>query len=494
MADRRVRTRYAPSPTGIPHVGNIRTALFSYLLARHHGGDFLLRIEDTDQARYDPTAVDGILESLRWLGMTPDEGPVIGGPYAPYVQSERLDRYHAAARRLIEQGDAYECWCSSERLDAVRAEQSKQKLPPRYDRRCRDEAGRAAARREAEAEGRSFVVRFKTPFEGSVTLHDAVFGDTMFDVATLDDFVMLKSDGFPTYHLAYIVDDEDMLITHVLRGNEWIPSAPRHMLMYRALNIEPPVIAHLPVILGPDGAKLSKRHGATSVFEYRDQGYLPDALFNFLGLLGWSLDDKTDVISREQFIEHFTLDRVVKNPAVFNVEKLTWLNGVYIRDMAEPQLVETFGAKLDADLPPSVARPVDRALVARIAPLIRERIKLLAEVAGYCDFFFTDDLTYTRDDLLGKAFASRPDDASAALTGAIDRLSPLDVWSHDALEETLRALADQLSLKAGDLFALIRVAVTGRRVTPPLFESMDVLGKLRCVTRLQQARALLGST
>ncbi len=486
-----VRTRYAPSPTGVPHVGNIRTAIFDYLLARHCGGQFILRIEDTDQARLVAESIEQIGESLRWLGMDWDEGPDVGGPYGPYVQSQRLDLYRAAADRLLAQGDAYECWCAPERLEVVRAEQARNKQPPKYDRRCRSENGRVEARREASAAGRRPVVRFKTPLSGEVTLHDAIHGDTTFDLSTIDDFVMLKSDGFPTYHLAYIVDDEAMKITHVLRGDEWIPSAPRHLLIYRALGIEPPVIAHLPRILGTEGAKLSKRHGATSVFEYRDQGYLADALFNFLGLTGWSLDDKTEIISREQFIKHFTLDRVVKNPAIFNVEKLTWMNGVYIREMPEQRLIELFAERLDGDLPAGVARPVDRGLVGRIAPLIRERVKLLSEAVDYCDFFFIDRLHYSREDLPGKAFADRQTEAVKALEQAVAAVERLGDWTHAALEESLRALAAELALKAGDLFSLIRVAVTGRRVTPPLFESMEILGQPRCIERLRAAVTML---
>ncbi len=486
-----VRTRYAPSPTGVPHIGNIRTALFDYLLARRHGGQFVLRIEDTDRTRLDPTALPKIIESLEWLGIAPDEGPGIGGPYGPYIQSERVEYYRGAADRLLAQGDAYECWCSSQRLDELRAELARKKLPPKYDRRCRDDAGRAASRNEAEAEGGGCVVRFKTPLSGEITLHDAIFGDTTFDLATLDDFVMLKSDGFPTYHLAYIVDDEMMKISHVLRGSDWISSAPRHLLIYRALGYEPPVIAHLPQILGSDGSKLSKRHGATSIFEYRDQGYLPDAMFNFLGLMGWSLDDKTEILSREQFIEHFTLERVVKNPAVFNIDKLTWMNGVYIRDMPLDRLVALVAERLDSDLPQSVPRPVDRTTVARIVPLIRERIKLLTEIKEYCDFFFVDDLSYSRDDLLGKAFRDRPADARSALDAAVAAVTGLASFAHDALEARLRVSATELSVKAGDLFSLVRVAVTGRKVTPPLFESMEILGEERCHSRLRDAASKL---
>jgi glutamyl-tRNA synthetase len=263
------------------------------------------------------------------------------------------------------------------------------------------------------------------------------------------------------------------------------------MLIYRALAIEPPVIAHLPRVLGPDGAKLSKRHGATSVFEYADNGYLPDAVFNFLGLLGWSLDDKTDVISRDQFIEHFTLDRVVRNPAIFNIDKLTWMNGVYIREMPEDRLVELMAERLDRDLPAAAARPIDRDVVGKIAPLIRERIKTLAEVADYCDFFFIDDLRYALDDLLGKAYATRPADARVALGRAAVVVEEIDPWSHDVLEEQLRALARELGAKAGDLFSLIRVAVTGKRVSPPLFETMEVLGRERARARISAALAML---
>ncbi len=486
-----VRTRYAPSPTGIPHVGNIRTALFGYLLARRHGGQFIVRLEDTDRKRFDPRAVEGIFESLRWLGLEWDEGPDIGGPYAPYTESERLESYVAATRRLIEQGDAYECWCSSERLDAVRSEQQRQKLPPKYDRRCRDEDGRGAARREAEAEGRRAVVRFRTPLDGSITLDDAIHGMTTFDVATLDDFVMLKSDGFPTYHLAHIVDDREMRITHILRGDEWIPSAPRHLLIWQALGWEPPVIAHLPVILGPDGAKLSKRHGATSALEYAVQGFLPDAMFNFLGMLGWSLDDKTDILSRAEFIANFSLERVTKNPAVFNIEKLTWMNGVYIREMPEERLVTAFANRLEQDLPARAARPIDRELVRRIAPLIRERVKVLSELVDYCDFFFVDIAVPPVEELLGKAYAGREADAKAALGRAIAVAEGVGTWAHEALEAALRVLAAELGAKAGDLFSLIRIAVTGRKISPPLFETMEVLGRERSLARMRAAGGML---
>ena len=331
------------------------------------------------------------------------------------------------------------------------------------------------------------MVRFKTPLSGEITLQDAIHDDTSFDVATLDDFVILKSDGFPTYHLAYIVDDEAMKITHVLRGDEWISSAPRHLLLYRALGYNVPVLAHLPVVLGADGSKLSKRHGAVTIFEYRDQGYLPDAIFNFLALLGWSLDDKTEILSRTQLMEHFSLDRVVRNSAVFNIDKLLWMNGMYIREMPVERLTEIFAERLERDLSPRITCPIEHAVVARLTPLIRERVKLLSEVADYCDFVFVDELRYSPQELLGKAFANRAADVLDALLKAIAVLESLSSWTHGEIEERLRGLALDLRLKAGDLFSFVRVSVTGRRVTPPLFESMEIVGRERCLARLREA-------
>jgi len=487
-----VRDRYAPSPTGIPHVGNIRTALFNYLLAKRHGGSFMLRVEDTDRKRFDPNALDGIKESLRWLGLDWDEGPDVGGAYEPYFESERLDTYHEHARILIEKDAAYECFCSPQRLEQVRADQQKRKEPPKYDRKCRDlsDAERATER----AAGITPVVRFKMPLEGVTRANDFLRGEIEFDNATLDDFVLLKSDGFPTYQLAAMVDDHIMQITHVLRGDEWISSLPRNILTYQAFGWEPPVFVHLPVIVGPDKAKLSKRHGAQSALEYREQGFLPEAMFNFLALLGWSLDDHSVVIPRDQFIENFALERIGKNPAVFDIEKLRWMNGVYIREVvSEDRLVELLVERLDHDLSPSAQRPVDAALVRKLLPLIRERMQTLAEAAPMVEGFFTDELHHSRDELLGKKFRDNASGARDALSNAKDRLESLSPWDHATLESTLRALADELAIKPGDLFMLLRVAATGKPVSPPLFESMEVLGRDRCLSRLTQAIAVLSA-
>jgi glutamyl-tRNA synthetase len=483
------RTRYAPSPTGTPHVGNIRTALFDWLYARKTGGQFILRIEDTDRARLVEGALDGIYESMRWLGLDWDEGPDIGGPHAPYVQSERLDLYQRFALELIEGGHAYECYCSPERLQQVREAQQARKQPPRYDRHCRDlsESGRAARR----AEGVTPVVRLRVPDGGKTSFDDAVRGHVEVENATLDDFVMLKSDGYPTAQLAHVVDDHLMQITHVMRGEDWVPSTPRQMLIYQALGWDPPQFVHLSQIVGPDKSKLSKRHGAVSALDYREQGFLPEAMVNFLGLLGWSLDDHTVIISREDLIANFALERLIKHPAVFDLDKLAWLNGVYIREhVSAARLAELVTERLEAELPPSVPRPIDRETVTQVLPLIRERMQRLEEAAPMVEGFFTDDLSYGPEELLGKKFRDEPVRARAGLASARERLAS-KAWTHEDLEATMRTLADDLSVKPGDLFMLLRVAVTGRVVSPPLFESMEVIGRERCMVRIDHALGLL---
>jgi glutamyl-tRNA synthetase len=477
-----VRARYAPSPTGDPHLGNIRTALFDWLLARHHGGKFILRIEDTDQARFVEGGVKAQMDALRWLGLDWDEGPDVGGPYAPYTQSQRLDIYHSHADHLIAADWAYKCYCSPERLEQVRLEQQARKEPPRYDRHCRDLT--AAQRESVEATGVRPVVRFKTPLAGETTALDALRGEVAFQNSTLDDFVLLKSDGYPTYHLAAQVDDHLMQITHVLRGEEWLPSAPRHFLVYQAFGWEPPVFAHLSRVLGPERAKLSKRHGAHAALDYRDQGYLPDAVINFMALLGWSLDDHTEIISRETLVKHFDLDRVLPNPAVFNAEKLLWMNGMYIREMPVDALISAVRPYLERDL----GHTVDPDKLRRIAPLVQERIKVLSEITAMADFFFTDGhLDYDASALLGKKYSGQREAAADTLSRVVAAVDDLDPWTHESLEATIRPLTEELGVKAGDLFGLVRVAVTGKTATPPLFETMEILGRQTTLQRLRLA-------
>ncbi|MBI3978607.1 MAG: glutamate--tRNA ligase [Chloroflexi bacterium] len=485
--DQPVRVRYAPSPTGVPHIGNIRTALFDWLIARHTGGSFIVRIEDTDVKRYDPAAVTAILDSLAWLGLDWDEGPDRGGPVGPYFQSQRLPLYHAVAERLIERGFAYRCFCSPERLEAVRSGQTARKEPPRYDQLCRLVAPAEAAARAAA--GEHAVVRFKVPDSGTTTFHDELRGDITFDNAVLDDFVMLKSDGYPTYHLAVVVDDHEMAISHVLRGEEWISSAPKHLLIYQALEWQPPEFLHLPLILGPDRSKLSKRHGATSVAAYRDDGYLPEALVNFLALLGWSKDESTELMDRDELIRSFSLERIGVTAAIFNIEKLEWMNGVYVRQLPLAELTERTLPFLERDLPAAIARPLDRAYVERVLALVQERMKRLAEAAELTTFFFAEELAYEPAALVAKGLA--PAESLRALVAARERIGALAEFDVEHLETALRALAEQLGAKTGQLFGILRVAATGRTVAPPLFQTMAVLGRERALSRLDAAIARL---
>ncbi len=478
-----VRVRFAPSPTGSLHVGNIRTALFAWLFARHNSGSFILRIEDTDVARRVEGAIEEIMGSLKWLGLDWDEGPDVGGDYGPYVQSERLELYRYAAQQLISQGDAYYCYCSPERLQEMRAEQMKRKQPPGYDRHCRDLpvemwAGKAQ-------EGTRPVIRFKTPLEGQTGFSDIVWGDVKFENNILDDLVLLKSDGYPTYNLANIVDDHAMEISHVIRAEEFISTTPHHVLLYKALGYEPPQFAHLPRVLGSDRSKLSKRHGAVSISEFQKQGYLPEAMVNFLALLGWSLDDKTEIMSRHELINNFSLERVSKTAAVFNREKLDWMNGVYIRGLSPKDFVRQALPFLDKGLPAEVKRPLPLSYVKRIMPLIQERAKTLAEVPDLTRFFFAEKLDYQTDLLIGKKMDK--ESATRALEVSLQRLNTLQAFDEESLEGLLRPLAVELELKTGQLFGTLRVAVTGLTAAPPLFQTMAVLGKEQCLQRIEAA-------
>jgi glutamyl-tRNA synthetase len=472
--ERQVRVRFAPSPTGYPHLGNVRTALFNWLFARHNNGVFILRIEDTDQARKVEGAVEIIMDSLKWLGMDWDEGP--------HFQSKRLDMYREYAYQLVDEGKAYCCLCSSDRLDTMRKDQIARKLPPGYDRRCRELSPEQV--KSGLADGTEPVVRFKSPLEGQTTINDLIRGDVVFENSTLDDFVLLKSDGYPTYHLANIVDDHFMEITHVMRAEEWLSSTPRHVLLYRAFGWAPPLFAHLPMILGPDKSKLSKRHGATAINEYRDKGYLAEALINFLSLLGWSLDDKTEIMTREEIVRNFSIDRVSKTAAVFNVEKLEWMNGVYIRNLPPGEFAARSLPFVERDLPIEIQRPIDFDYLTQIMPLVQERAKTLSEVGLLVDFFFVDKLEYTAGLLQGKLEKAQAVDV---LARSITVLEETADWRTEPLELAVRPMTEILGMKAGPFFGVLRVAVTGRTASPPLFQTMEVLGRGRCLERLRAA-------
>jgi len=489
MSNEPVRARFAPSPTGYLHVGGARTALFNWLFARKHNGAFILRIEDTDRTRYQPEALEDIMEGLRWLGLEWDEGPEVGGDYGPYYQSQRLDIYQKYAQQLVDSGHAYRCYCSPERLALTREERRRRGEPNLgYDRHCRHLT--AKQRDEYEAQGIVPVVRLKVPLEGQTSFHDVLHGDITVDNARLDDLVLLKSDGYPTYHLANVVDDHLMEISHIMRADEWLPSVPKHVLLYDAFGWGIPVYAHLPIILAPTGkGKLSKRHGGVAVHEFRQQGYLPEAMVNFLALVGWAYDDKTEFFTRQELIEKFGLEGVSKSPAAFSYDKLEWMNGVYIRQLTQDALYERLIPYLASGLDMEERELRERKETREIVPLIQERLKKLTDAVKLVDFFFVDRISCDPSLLVGKKMTAA--ESLAALRKARETLAALPDFEEETLEEALRALVDKLGLKARQLFGIIRVAATGKRVAPPLFGTLNVLGRERVLERLGDAEEAL---
>ena len=487
---RPVRTRYAPSPTGDPHVGNIRSALFSWAYARARGGTFILRIEDTDRNRLVETSLAAIMESLEWLGIDIDEGPGYGGPHEPYFQSQRLPLYQKAAETLIERGRAYRCFCTTERLDQMRAAQTANRQPPGYDGLCRNISPEDSLERSNRE---PFVVRFAMRKEGQTVLEDVIRGQVVFENSLQDDFVMMKSDGYPTYHLGVVVDDTEMEITHAIRGDEWISSAPKHIQLYEALGWEPPVWAHLPLIQGPDHKKLSKRSGDTALLDYRTNGYLPEAMINFLAFLGWSLDDHTNIISVEELKEHFDLARVVANPAVFDIDRLNFLNGHYIRSLPEERWREVIAEWADKALPPTVKRPIDPVIVEEVAPLLRERVARLDEIAPLIEFLFGYEAPEYELELL----TERVGDVATAVRVLDAALTHLDTvtepdWDVAHVEAAIRAMGTDLEMKPRKYVPVLYVAEMGRAQGIPLFDSVALLGRERALQRLRTARLRLG--
>jgi glutamyl-tRNA synthetase len=471
------------------HIGGVRTALFNWLYARHTGGSFILRIEDTDRSRYVPGSIELITEGLQWLGLDWEEGPNVGGPYGPYIQSERTALYREWADWLVDHDKAYRCYCSPKRLSKLR----KQGVQG-YDLHCRNLTPEQRAAHEAN--GESHVVRFKMPLEGATTVHDLIRGDITVDNANLTDLVLLKSDGFPTYHLANVVDDHFMEITHILRAEEWIPSAPVHQQLYDAFGWEMPVIAHLPVILNPSGrGKLSKRSAGFKedgrtipvlLHEFREAGYLPEALVNFLTNIGWSFGDDREVFTVEETIERFDLARVNPAGGKFPLEKLDWLNGVYIREMAPDKLSEKLGERMEA-----AGYEVSPAQMRRITLLIQPRIQSLNDVVEKAAFFF-EDVHPTAETLIQKKMDAAG--TRTALDAALAEIEALPDFEAETLEMALRALCERLGLKTRQFFGLLRVALTAQEVAPPLFETMSILGRETCLARIQAAQALLVDT
>ncbi len=484
-----VRVRFAPSPTGYPHIGNIRTVVFNWLYARNQQGRFVLRIEDTDQTRYVADALHEIMEGLHWLGLDWDEGPGAGGEHGPYIQSQRLSLYRQAAESMIEQGWAYRCNCSAERLEQIRTAQREQGASQiMYDRRCRDLPPDTIAADEPH------VIRLKVPLEGETVIHDLLKGDVVFENALIDDQVLVKTDGFPTYHLAVVVDDHLMEISHIIRADEWLSSTPKHVLLYRALGWEPPVFVHVPLVLGPDGKKLSKRHGAVSISEFRKQGYLPEALFNFLALVGWSPGDgdEQEVFSREELITRFSLERVNTASAVFSYDKLDWMNGVYIRNLSTDELtLRLIPFWQEAGMIPTPAPAEVLPTLRQLAPLVQERLKTLRDVVTMTDFVFNDIALPSTETLIGKKLTVAQGLIALQQTHVL--LASCVHFDAESLETALRALAEQLGLKAGALFGLIRMATTGKEVSPPLFGTLEALGRAETLKRLKRAEDVLAT-
>ena len=471
-----VRVRMAPSPTGTLHIGTARAALFNWLFARHSGGIFILRIDDTDRERSTPEFEEEILESLRWLGLDWDEGVGVGGPHGSYRQSDRLDRYQEIASDLIQSGAAYYDDRPSAQLESLQQLAQKEGRHPGY------------YIRRPDISADSGVIRLAIPQDAPVVVDDMVRGTVSFEAQDIDDFVILRSNGTPTYHLASTVDDVDYEITHVARGEDLLPSTPKHILLTRAMGHIEPFYAHLPLLFGTDGRKLSKRHGATSLSEFRDEGFLSDAVFNYLAILGWSLDAETTVFSREQAIEAFELTDVSKSPAAFDPEKLTWMNGEYVRAMSP----EVFNQLVRPHVEKSVGRPLPHDEWARfeeIAPLVQERTKLLPEAGDQVTFLFNDIEEYDENSW-NKVMAR--EGVPAVLDEGLARVSALEVWDAESIEATLREIPESLGIGAGKAFQPLRVAVTGSSISPPLFESISALGRERTLERIGRARQKLG--
>jgi glutamyl-tRNA synthetase len=468
-----VRVRYAPAPTGFLHVGGARTALYDWLFARHHGGVFVLRVEDTDRERSTEESVRAIQDALGWLGIEWDEGPGVGGPHGPYRQTERLDIYREASDRLLAEGNAYRCWCTPEELEERRRATLARGRPWRYDRRCLQRSEEERAR--LEEEGRPAAIRFRAPGR-EVVVRDVIRGEARFPASDIDDFVIMRSTGFPTYLLAAAVDDWKMEMTHVIRGEDLFSSTPRQILLLEALGAERiPEYAHLPLIVGPDRQPLSKRHGAVAVETFREEGFLPEAMVNYLALLGWSLDDHTTYFTRDDLVKHFDLSRVARNPAAFDRRKLEAINGHYIREMAPDRLAELLAESLSAE-----GIQTDPGVVRRAVPLVQERMKLLTEAPDLLRFLFED---VQPNEKARKVLAGQ----EAHLTEALARLESLGEWTVDSIRGTLEGLAEERGLSRTKAFQPIRAAVTGSTVSPPLFESMTLLGRERSLERLRAA-------
>lgn len=477
----KVRTRFAPSPTGYLHVGGARTALFNWLYAKHCGGEFILRIEDTDVARSTEASVTAILDGMKWLGLGWDEGPEVSGPSGPYFQSQRLDIYQDYTRELVGRGKAYPCFCTQEELAAQREEAQKNNISFKYSGKCRN-LDRAEAKRRIE-EGNPHVIRLRVPENESVVVEDLVHGDVTFNASELDDFILIRSDGMPTYNFTCVVDDALMEITHVLRGDDHLSNTPKQILIYRAFGTLPmPKFGHIPMILGSDRTRLSKRHGATSVMSYREDGYLPQAMVNYLARLGWAHGDQ-EIFTMQELVDLFTVEKISKTAAVFDVNKLQWLNAHYIKSVAPEELLDEvrYQWEMLGAIPDSAK--VEKSWLAAVIKAHQERARTLKELAEHSRFYFKAPESY---DPKGVEKNFKPTTAAMFKT-LVERLSKLEPFNHGSIEPVYRTLAEELGLKAGEVIQPCRLAFTGATVSPGLFEVAELLGKEETINRLNAA-------
>lgn len=475
-----IRVRFAPSPTGALHIGGARTALFNWLFARHNNGTFILRIEDTDKARSTTESIHAIFQGMEWLGLDWDEGPNVGGDLGPYFQTERLAIHQKYAQQLIEQGKAYYCFCSAEELDKKRKEAAARKEAPKYDATCRKLSDQEIkARLDAKA---PYVIRFMLPPLGETKVDDLIRGEVVFQNEVLDDFVIMKSDGFPTYNFACVIDDHLMEITHVIRGDDHLSNTPRQILLYQALGWHLPKFAHIPMIMGKDKARLSKRHGATSVIDYDKMGYLPEAMLNYICKLGWGHGDQ-EIFSRDELVSKFTLQGVGKNPAIFDTDKLNWLNGKYIRsilperlvDLCEPLIIEAYGKQ-------------DYEYIKKVILAFHDRLVLIPEIVPMSLYFFKDEFEY---DPKGTEKYFKALSAKQVLEKLTQALSILDNFTRSEIEIVFKALAKELNLKLGEVIHPCRLALTGRMESPPMYDVLEILGKEKVLSRLKKALAII---
>lgn len=491
-----VRVRYAPSPTGLQHIGGVRTALFNYFFARANGGKFILRVEDTDRERYSDESLQDLYDTLDWLGVKWDEGPIVGGPCGPYVQSERFKLYQDYAKKLVEMGKAYYCYCTPERLDALRQKQEAEKSPVvGYDRHCRDLT--EEERKAYETQGIKPVIRLKVPTEGSTTFHDVLMGDITRDNKDISpDPILLKSDGFPTYHLANVIDDHLMGVTHIMRAQEWIPSGPLHIILYEAFGWQPPVYCHLPMVMGKEVdpetgevhfAKLSKRHGSTSVRDFRAKGYLPEALLNYVSLVGWSYDGEKEFFSKEELEKVFSLEKINKAPGVFDYQKLGWFNGQYIRLKTDDELTDLLMPYLTRE---GILKETDREKLKAFVPGIKDRLTLLSDVVPMCDFL-KDSGEPDVALLIPKKMDAKTTAEALKLSYEYLKKAFADNLGDEEIQNGLCALAAEHGFKNAAMFNPVRCAVTGLAVSPPPFSCIRLLGTEESFRRIERAIIIL---